>query len=64
MASEEDKKPEVALYIGSLAAELARLAKNNEFDELAYILDMARLEADQVSKRRSGADGVDSNGSR
>jgi hypothetical protein len=64
MASETDNKPEVALYIGSLAEELARLAKNHDFDALAYILEMARLEADQVSKRfsarlasaRSGSD--------
>ncbi len=54
MASDNDNKPGVALYIGSIAEELSRLAKSHEFDALAYILDMARLEADQVSKRYNG----------
>jgi hypothetical protein len=46
--------PDAALYIASLADELARLAKSHELDALAYLLDMARLEADQVSKRWGG----------
>lgn len=40
-----------ALYIASFAEELARLAKRHDLDSLAYILDMARMEADQISKR-------------
>jgi hypothetical protein len=44
--------PDAALYIASLAEELVRLAKRHDLDALAYILDMARLEADEVSKRR------------
>ncbi len=40
-----------AAYIASLAEELARLAKRHDLETLAYILDMARLEADQISKR-------------
>jgi len=43
--------PDAALYIASLAEELARLAKRHDLGALAYILDMARLEADQISKR-------------
>jgi hypothetical protein len=39
-----------AVYIASLAEELALLAKRNDRDMLAYILEMARLEADQISK--------------
>jgi hypothetical protein len=46
--------PEAALYIASLAHELARLARRHDLEALAYILDMARLEADQVSKRWNG----------
>ncbi len=46
--------PSAALYIASLVDELARLAKSHDLDALAYILDMARLEADQVSKRGAG----------
>jgi hypothetical protein len=40
----------VAVYIASMADELAQLAKRNGLDPLAYILDMARMEADQASK--------------
>ena len=43
--------PAAAHYIGSLAQELAELAKTHELEALAYILDMARLEADQICKR-------------
>jgi len=46
--------PDTALYIASIADELARLAKSHNLEALAYILDMARLEADQISKRWVG----------
>lgn len=45
-----------AHYIASLAHELAELAKSHDFEALAYILDMARLEADQICKRARGTD--------
>jgi len=47
-------RADVALYIATFAEELARLAKSQGLDTLAYILDMARLEADQISGRWSG----------
>jgi hypothetical protein len=40
----------VALYIGSLTEELAKIARRNGLDTLGYILEMARLEADQIAK--------------
>jgi len=40
----------VALYIASLTEELAQIARRNGLDTLSYILEMARLEADQVAK--------------
>lgn len=42
---------ETALYIAALADELAELAKSHDLEALAYILQMARLEADQISKQ-------------
>jgi hypothetical protein len=39
-----------ALYIASLSGELAKLAKRHGLDALSFILEMARLEADQDSK--------------
>jgi len=47
----EDGTPgDAAAYIASLVDELARLAKRHHLDSLGYILDMARLEAEQISK--------------
>ncbi len=48
---EASDTPDTALYIASIADELARLAKSHNLEALAYILDMARLEADQIAKR-------------
>jgi hypothetical protein len=39
-----------AVYIRTLAEELAQIAKRHHLESLRYILDMARLEADQVVK--------------
>ena len=40
----------VARYVASLAEELAAMAQRNGLDTLSYILEMARLEADQIAK--------------
>jgi hypothetical protein len=40
----------VALYIGALTHELGQLARANGLDALGYILDMARIEATEMSK--------------
>jgi hypothetical protein len=45
--------PDAAHYISSITDELARLAKSHDFDALAYILDMARLEADESCKHQN-----------
>jgi hypothetical protein len=39
-----------AIYIGTLAEELSQIAQRHGLDSLRYILDMARLEADQIAK--------------
>jgi hypothetical protein len=53
-ASAEAEQPQspsaAAFYIGTLAAELARIARRHDLDALGYILDMARLEAEQIVK--------------
>jgi hypothetical protein len=41
---------ETAQYIAEFTAELAYLARNADLDVLAYLLDMARLEAAQNAK--------------
>ncbi len=57
MTSEQElpaEMPDTALYIASMTTELARLARVHHLDALAYLLDMARLEADQVANARKG----------
>lgn len=39
-----------ALYIATLAQELAQMARQHGLESLGYILEMARLEADQIAK--------------
>jgi hypothetical protein len=39
-----------AQYVASVTAELAKLARRNGLETLGYILDMAKLEADQISE--------------
>jgi hypothetical protein len=46
---------EAARYIASLAEELAQLAKSHKLETLTHILDMARLEADQISRQWGGS---------
>jgi hypothetical protein len=49
-----DKEPTdrqaAATYIATLSGELARLARRFGYDALGYILDMARMEAESVSR--------------
>ena len=41
-------------YIAELSGELANLARQNGLDALGYILDMARLEAENATRHVSG----------
>lgn len=49
--SAETRSEEVAAYIAAMTAEMARLARKCNLRELGYLLDLARLEAEE----RSGA---------
>ena len=44
-----------ALYIATLTDELAQIARRHGLESLGYILDMARLEADQIAKSSADA---------
>jgi hypothetical protein len=46
-----------AIYIGTLAEELSQMARRHGLDSLRYILDMARLEADQIAKSAGDGNG-------
>ena len=44
----------VANYVAELSAELGHLARRHGLDALGYILDMARLEAENASRHMNG----------
>jgi hypothetical protein len=46
-----------AHYIATLAGELAQIARGHRLEGLAYILDMARMEADQIAKGSADSNG-------
>jgi len=50
-STNEETPGAAAKYIASLADELSQLAKRHGLDALSYILDMARLEADNIAKQ-------------
>jgi hypothetical protein len=50
---DDDTPAGAAKYIAALTHELAELAKRHGLNSLGYILEMARLEAEQVSKSSS-----------
>ena len=52
-----DGRSEAAAYIASLTGELATIARRNGLNTLGYLLEMARLEAEQVARLDAGADG-------
>lgn len=43
---------EVATYIASLTADLSEMSRRQGLSTLAYLLDMARLEAEGAARRR------------
>jgi len=47
----EETPDQAAQYITSLTQELAEIARRNRLNTLSHILEMARLEADQLIKR-------------
>lgn len=52
--SAQARPEEVAAYIAVLTAEMVRLARKHKLSELAYLLDLARLEAAERSPKASG----------
>jgi hypothetical protein len=57
-ANRAERSPGAAAhYIATLAGELAHIARGHRLESLAYILEMARLEADQIAKGSADAGG-------
>ena len=47
----EEAPDQAAQYIASLTQALAQIARRNGLETVSHILEMARLEADQLIKR-------------
>ena len=52
--SPQSRERDAANYIAELTADLARLARENGFKELAYLLEVARMEAEMKAGRAVG----------
>jgi hypothetical protein len=51
----EPANPEAAAaYVAELSADLATIARRHGLDTLGYILDMARLEAENATRHVNG----------
>lgn len=46
---------QAAAYIAELSGSLSAIARRHRLDTLGYILDMARLEAENSTRRSDGA---------
>ncbi len=61
--SEELTEPgAVASYVATLTAELSVLARDHGLDALGFLLEMARLEAENASHKLIGSKGGDGSG--
>jgi hypothetical protein len=54
-SAHDDSAREAAAYIAALSGDLAAIARTHGFDALGYLLDMAKLEADNITRGQSGA---------
>ncbi|MEJ2626290.1 MAG: hypothetical protein P8Z80_17735 [Pseudolabrys sp.] len=54
---DSDERAEVAVYVASLSADLATMARGTGLDTLGYLLEMVRLEAEDVARRMLNSDG-------
>ncbi len=48
--SSDDGAQDAIVFVAELTTELSRIARGHGFDALAYLLDMARLEADSIRR--------------
>ena len=48
---------QAAAYVAGITAELASLVRRHRLDTLGYLLDMARLEAEEIVQRGDRAPG-------
>jgi len=50
-----DERAALATYIAAMSGDLALMARRTKFDTLGYLLEMARLEAENIAQKGTGA---------
>ena len=53
-----DERADVAVYVASMSADLANMARATGLDTLGYLLEMVRLEAENTARHMAGSDGA------
>ncbi len=53
-SQDDDERAAAAAYVAELSGELAMLARRHGFAALGYILEMARLEAENATRHGNG----------
>jgi hypothetical protein len=52
--NQSSERERTAVYVAELATDLATLARRHRLDTLVYLLDMVRLEAENVTRHING----------
>ena len=50
-----DERAALATYIAAMSGDLALMARRAKLDTLGYLLEMARLEAENTAQKGTGA---------
>lgn len=49
--TERDDKAQVAVYVASMSADFANMARDTGLETLGYLLEMVRLEAENAARQ-------------
>jgi len=55
--ADRDDRAQVAVYVASMSADLANMARHSGLDILGYLLEIVRLEAENTARNMPGHNG-------
>ena len=55
--TENGTRTQVANYVATISSDLATMARRSGLDTLGYLLEMVRLEAENVTRHQSNGNG-------
>jgi hypothetical protein len=56
-STENGTRTQVANYVATMSGDLATMARRNGLDTLGYLLEMVRLEAENVTRHQQNGSG-------